>query len=189
MNVSQSIKLSMLLPIPVFFYGCGGIGLAPSNNVISVNSVPSEAKVYVMGHKIGNTPLKVQQRQVFPVVFDPDDSTLYGTITLKKEGCTDYREKVSFAVLEDGINAQMDCIIDRKILTKPVVKEIIVEKSTPAKQNMSVKVKQIPAPKQTENFLSKTLQERILRINRLLKNKLISQEEYDIARKNILDEL
>ena len=77
--------------------------------MISVESDPSGAEVYVMGQKVGITPLEVRQIDVFPLTYTPDQQDLYGRIVLKKEGCKEHRQPISTRVYAKGAKIKLDC--------------------------------------------------------------------------------
>jgi len=90
-----------------FLQGCAPLRSNP--DMISVESDPSGAEVYVMGKKVGITPLEVRQIEVFPLTYNPGQQSLYGTIVLRYSGCHDYTQRVSTTAYGKGINAKLDC--------------------------------------------------------------------------------
>ena len=90
-----------------FLQGCAPLRSNP--DMISVESDPSGAEVYVMGKKVGITPLEVRQIDVFPLTYSPDRQDLYGKIALKKEGCKELRQPVSTKVYAKGAKIKLDC--------------------------------------------------------------------------------
>jgi PEGA domain len=82
---------------------------AAGNNPIKVESVPSGAEVYVMGEKVGVTPLQINRKEVFPNTYPRDKESVYGRIILKKEGCSDFTRTVSAEISNAGLHAQLDC--------------------------------------------------------------------------------
>lgn len=90
-----------------FLHGCAPLRSNP--DMIPVESDPSGAEVYVMGKKVGITPLEVRQIDVFPLTYSPEQQDLYGKIVLKKEGCTEHRQPVSTKVYAKGAKIKLDC--------------------------------------------------------------------------------
>lgn len=90
--------------------GCAG-NLFPSagNQPILIESEPGAAEVYVMGEKIGVTPYPLSRREVFPNSYPKDKESLYGKVTLKKEGCADFTRPVSTEIVSQGLHAKLDC--------------------------------------------------------------------------------
>lgn len=130
-------------------------------NEIDVVSEPLGATVYAAGKELGVTPLTVRQQDVFPVVYSPDQQDVYGTLLLVKEGCKEQRVRVSTAVIRKGVNVKLDC--GQAELAQPQAG------GTGA-----------PLP---------TIKERILRLNELHEQGLVSAEEYQEIRRKILGEL
>jgi hypothetical protein len=75
----------------------------------SVNSTPAGATVYVMGQALGVTPLEIRREQVFPGSYPSQLQAEYGIVTLEFQGCETYRKSVNNTVLEDGLNAKLQC--------------------------------------------------------------------------------
>jgi hypothetical protein len=88
-------------------HGCGSIKTNP--DMITIESEPTGATVYAMGKDIGVTPLVIRQEVVFPLTYSPEKRDLYGTIILQKEGCKDYKQRVSTGDYRYGIKAKLDC--------------------------------------------------------------------------------
>src|SRR5450631_3873914 len=92
--------------------GCstgGNLFPAAGNSPINVESEPSGAEVYVMGEKVGVTPLKVSRSDVFPITYPREKESVYGRITLKKAGCSDFTRTVSAEIGNAGLHAQLEC--------------------------------------------------------------------------------
>lgn len=99
-------RLALLL-LPAFLPGC--MPLSQNPEYIGVESEPAGAAVFVMGEKAGVTPLMVRQDAVFPLTYDPAKRDLYGTVVLRKEGCKDYKQRVSTTAYGEGVKAKLDC--------------------------------------------------------------------------------
>lgn len=82
---------------------------AAGDNPINIASEPSGAAVYVMGEKIGETPIAISHRDVFPNIYPHGKESVYGRITLKKEGCADLTRTVSSEISSAGLSAKLDC--------------------------------------------------------------------------------
>jgi hypothetical protein len=182
--------------------GCGGVGVLPTGSTISVQSDPPGATVYLMGKSVGETPLKIKQMDVFPTVYDQDKKNLYGIIQIKKPGCQDFNKRVSSGVVGKGIDAKLDC--GTKSTGQPAM---MAPEQTPEKtpeHTPEHTPEQTPektpehTPEQTpektpehtpEQTLPKTIKQRLLRLNELRDEGLITEEEYRNARKGILDAL
>ncbi|MBI5576786.1 MAG: SHOCT domain-containing protein [Deltaproteobacteria bacterium] len=141
--------------------GCGGTAVLNRANEISVASDPSGAAVTAAGKRIGVTPLVIRQQDVFPVVFPPENQDAYGTLVISKEGCKDHTVRVTNEVIRKGVNAKLDC--GQSELVKP-------RAGAPA----------APPP---------AIRERLLRLNELRDQGLITADEYKEIRAKILGEL
>lgn len=130
-------------------------------NEIDVASDPPGAAVYAAGKRLGVTPLTVRQQDVFPVVFPPGQQDAYGTLLFAKEGCKEQTVRVSNAVIRKGVNVKLDC--GQAELAKP-------QGGAPG----------VPPP---------TIKERLLRLNELRDQGLVTDEEYREIRGKILGEL
>jgi hypothetical protein len=87
--------------------GCAWWG--PQPDQVQVESDPPGAEVYVMGEKVGVTPISVPQELIFPVTYLAAQQDLYGTVTLRKAGCADSVRRVSTGAMSRGIHAKLEC--------------------------------------------------------------------------------
>lgn len=141
--------------------GCGGAAALTRADEVSVASDPPGAAVYAAGNRIGVTPLAVRQHDIFPVVYPPERQDVYGTLLLSKEGCRDHTVRVTNAVIRKGVDVKLDC--GTPVLARP-------EGAAPG----------TPTP---------TIKERLLRLNELREQGLVTEEEYREIRGKILGEL
>lgn len=145
--------------------GCSSMGSyfpAAGDNPIKIESDPSGAAVYVMGEKVGVTPLKISHKDVFPNTYPKEKESVYGRITLKKEGCSDFTRTVSAEIGNNGLHARLDC-----------------GDMNPASSKTSR-----DAPRSSE-----TVEQRLDKIKDLLNKGLITEEEAKQARERILNDL
>ena len=139
--------------------GAGSYFPAAGNTPVKVESTPSGAEVYVMGEKVGVTPLEISRREVFPNTYPKDKESVYGRIILKKEGCSDFTRTVSADISNAGLHAQLDC------------------------GNLS-----LPASGNTPRN-DQSAEQRLEKIRDLLNKGLITDEEAKKARERIINEL
>ncbi len=148
--------------------GCSSMGgtgnLFPSagDNPIKIESDPSGAEVYVMGEKIGVTPLHISQKGVFPNIYPKEKISLYGSITIKKAGCSDFTRTVNAEISSAGLRAKLDC-----------------GNMNPVSSGTSGNVSPI----------SETVEQRLDKIKDLLNKGLITEEEAAKARERVLKDL
>ena len=115
-----------------------------------------------MGEKVGVTPLKISHQDVFPNIYPKEKLSVYGRVTLKKSGCSDFTRTISAEISNAGLRAQLDCV-----------------NMIPASSKTFME-----APHSSEN-----LEQRLDKIKELLNKGLISEEEAKKARARVLNEL
>lgn len=138
-----------------------------ANAAIKIDSEPSGADVYVMGEKVGVTPLKIEQSAVFPTTYPKDKESLYGKVAIKKAGCSDFSQEVSAKSLAVGIKARLDC------------GDLSPATATGSRQPATADVPR----------LSESVEQRLKHIKDLLDQGLINEEEAKTARKHVIDDL
>ena len=148
--------------------GCSSMGGADSlfpaagDNPIKIESEPTGAEVYVMGDKVGVTPLQISRKDVFPNTYPRGKESVYGRVTLKKTGCSDFTRTVSAEIGNNGLRAQLDC----------------------ADMNPAPTTTSRGAPRTSE-----TVEQRLDKIKELLGKGLITEDEAKKARARILNDL
>jgi hypothetical protein len=142
--------------------GFSNIFPSTANNQIKIESDPSGADVYVMGEKIGVTPLKINPKDVFPDTYPKEKESVYGKIIIKKAGCPDFTRTVSVDISSNGLKAQLDC-------------GDIYPASPRASKD---------APR-----INETAEQRLDKIKNLLDKGLITEEEAKKARERVLNDL
>jgi len=162
----RSVKAFVLLNL-VLMAGCssmdgGNLFPAAGDDPIQIESDPTGAAVYVMGEKVGVTPLKIRKQDVFPNIYPREKESLYGRVTLKKEGCSDFTRTVNAEISNRGLRAQLVCGD-----TKPAS----------------------PKPSGDVPRISETLEQRLDKIRDLLNKGLITEEEAKQARERVLNDL
>jgi len=105
--MNKTAPLSVLFAALASLQGCAPFKANP--DMISVESDPAGADVYVMGKNVGVTPLEIRQRDVFPPTYGPDQKPLYGIIVLRKTGCKDYTQPADMDAYRYGIKAKLEC--------------------------------------------------------------------------------
>ncbi len=147
--------------------GISGMFSSDANAPVKVESNPSGADVYVMGEKVGVTPLKIEQKTLFPLNYPKEKESLYGKITLKKSGCQDYVKGVNAKILKVGIKARMDC-------------GDLNPQSAEGSYGGSVKA--VPR-------MSESIEQRLAHIKELQEKGLITEDEAKKARDHVLNDL
>ncbi len=158
--------LATLFALPLV--GCSGNSLLPSSNDnFQVDSVPVGASVIVLGEAVGQTPITLSTRDVFPQSYDQDKQHLYGRVELAYPGCESSLTTVSSRVLGHGLKVKLKCGDTTQTPETPV--SVIVE-SAPQSESVALKL-------------------RLKRLKELYQEELISEEEYAEKRRKLLDEL
>lgn len=142
--------------------GVSNLFPAAGDKPIKIESDPTGAEVYVMGEKIGVTPLQVSHKDVFPNVYPKEKVAVYGRITLKKAGCLDFTRTVNAEISNLGLRAQLDCGD-----IKPA--SPVTSGETPG--------------------ISEPVEQRLAKIKALLNKGLITEEEAMKVRERVLSDL
>jgi len=74
-----------------------------------VESTPGGADVFVIGGRLGKTPLVLSERDIYPNWYPDDQAHLYGMIVIKKAGCADYSRRLTLDDIGKGVHARLDC--------------------------------------------------------------------------------
>jgi len=144
--------------------GCAG--LMTSAHKITISSKPAGASVYASGREVGKTPLTIVPDEVFPPRFVGTTYRAAGTLKVAKPGCTPYRREVNDAVLAKDIHVTLQCDPDYR----------------PPRSRSEDKGGAAPAADQSADS-------RLRRLERLHRDGLITDQEYQRLRKRVLDTL
>ncbi len=148
--------------------GCGGLSKGEGEYGIRVTSEPSGAVVYASGKKLGTTPLFLRS-DTFPTKRVGVVYRSVGTLSLKRAGCKTYHKEVDDKVLSKDMHVVLECGPDYRETPSP----------EPAPATTSEK------PTETGD----TIERRLRKLNALYKKGLITDQEYRLIRKRILDDL
>ncbi|MEW8497893.1 MAG: PEGA domain-containing protein [Candidatus Thiodiazotropha taylori] len=172
---------------------CTGIGGVSGEMPLRIESEPSGATVYVMDEALGVTPLEVTQNQLYPAAYDAGKADLYGKIVIRKPACEPFSQRIKYQDFPKGLQARLNCSDGAQPSKGSATAE-----TAPAPQQSSQPVA-APPPEQRTKPVQSTLAEtqpanpsikaRLQRLDNLRSEALISEEEYQAARKRILDEL
>ncbi|MES9972103.1 MAG: hypothetical protein ABW092_18880 [Candidatus Thiodiazotropha sp.] len=180
---------------------CSGIGGVSGDMTLNVTSEPSGAGIYVMGKAVAETPAEISQQQLYPAGYDAKDQQLYGTLVIRKTGCQDFKKRIGYQDFNSDLSVKLNCSESAAGPSKqtatpndPVTSvkdsdtELNLESQTqpiPAQQDMT-ETHMIDARKPT---LEHSIKQRLIRIDSLRQEGLITEEEYQQARERILDAL
>lgn len=181
---------------------CGGIVLFPSSSGSThVESVPSGAEVFVMGQRVGVTPLELEDARAFPMRYPPEQRALYGRVVLRKEGCREYVVPLSVEASNHGIVAQLDCGGSSAAAGGPPV-AAPAESSAPLDERLrsidTLAEQGLISTEERRRTRARVLEEvlaplappeRLQRLEALHGQGLLSDEEYATLRRHVLDSL
>jgi len=170
--------LLLLVPLVVTLAsGCAPLGAKPGQ--ITVTSDPAGADVYVMGGKVGMTPLNLDHDAVFPVTFPSEKQVLYGAVELRKAGCKSSVQRVSTVALAKGLHVKLEC-------GEAASGEMSSARHPQPNQRPLSAVEQGPRPVVKENAAIET---RLRRVQELRDKGVITEQEAREIRQRILGEL
>jgi hypothetical protein len=159
----------LALPLAALFIaGCSGGMSRGTPETIAVQSEPAGASVIVMGQELGSTPLSVSTKTVFPASYATELEGQYGRILLRKAGCGDFVTSVDGKVLSHGLKAKLECTAT----------------ATPSPVQPAVNEPHPAAP-----LAAAAPGQRLRQLDDLRKDGLISEEEYQLLRRRVLDTL
>lgn len=165
-------QINVIKATAVFLAGC--ILLASCSSKTLIQSNPSGAKVYLNGEAVGTTP------------YAHEDSKIVGSTTivkLEKEGYETFN--TSFARNE---KADAGAIIGGVFVLIPFLWTM---KYKPERSYDLVKASGnavVVAKEQSNAAEPKTKADKLRELKKLLEEKLITQEEYDLEKKKVLSE-
>ena len=171
----------LTLSTAMLLSACGSGPLLPTlgkqADKLDITSDPLGAEVYVMGARVGVTPLALDQDLVFPVVYPREQQSLYGVVELRKPGCTTQSIKVGTRAVSKGIQLKLAC-------GDAVAPAVVV---SPLRQPAAA-----PAVEQTAREVARdhaSYATRLRQIIELREKGLITEQESREIRQRILGEL
>ncbi|MES9832674.1 MAG: PEGA domain-containing protein [Candidatus Thiodiazotropha sp. DIVDIV] len=174
---------------------CTGIGEVSGEMPLRIETIPSGATVYIMEKAVGKTPMEITQSQLYPTAYDVSKKDHYGNITIRKAECEDYTQRVKYQEFSKGLKIELAC---GEFSAKRVKTEQEQTKHTDTENRPSVKKQKIEeqtkalkysADEASQNTSEANIKQRLIRLDSLHQENLISDEEYQSARKKILSEL
>ena len=174
---SNYTNAGFLVALVLLLAGCGNLGGLSSSEThrITITSDPDEATVIADGIEIGITPLTFVPSDAFRSGFTTGGEGILGfrfigKLALKKPGCKDYVTEVNDNLLGKDIHIKMECDPNYR---------------PPAPQPAASPAPAVPAPP----AIPASAEQRLQRIESLHEKGLISDEEYQLLRKRVLDTL
>ncbi len=200
-RIKGSLLTAICLPL---IQSCTGIGGISGDMPLKVVSEPEGATVYVMGEAVGETPLTIPQQRIYPAGYDADKQQQYGNLLIKKTGCRDLSKRIHYKDFDTGLSFRLECNGTPGVTTEQQIATPSAQQQQAAKTRdadlapgSETRTQPIATPRQTEAGTSEagtqpaetTAKQRLMRIDNLKRDGLISDEEYRQIRKRILDAL
>lgn len=154
----------------------GSSWVPETSDSLTVETTPPGAEVWIMGKREGVSPGTFPSSLIFPRQYKQEDIGLYGRVRLVKEGCESVMLPVSTQALGSRMRVKLNCAAPAPVVAQPAPVMAL-----PAAQQAPLAA---PAP-----ALPTTAKERLLRLEELRRDGLISEEEYQALRKRVLDTL
>lgn len=202
----MSLKLSakpLALFALAFMAGCSVVGddaakLFPSaaDSSIIIDSVPPGATVLVMDKNVGTTPIRINRNDVFPLTYPREKESLYGMVTLKRTGCSDFTRTVSAKIMDRGLHAELDCNGAKPVAPQASVSHAseISRPSDTSRANDVSRTSEVSRANDVSRAseISRSgdaVEQRLEKIRDFLKKGLITEEEAQKARERALNSL
>lgn len=96
------LLLAALAPLPA---ESAGLTL----RTLRIESTPPGAEVVLIGGTAGRTPLTVGERDIYPNDYPDRLAHLYGTVTLRRDGCEPLVHRVTLDDIERGLSVALKC--------------------------------------------------------------------------------
>ena len=103
-RVYTIVVLLGALLTPVSLWGADSDSLFKARRFL-VDSTPAGADVFVIGGKLGKTPIRLSERDIYPNWYPDEQAHLYGIIILRKTGCNEFSKRLT---LDDIDNFYLD---------------------------------------------------------------------------------
>lgn len=144
-----------------------------------VESEPSGAEVYTITGRVGTTPAFISERDIYPNTYPEEKIDQYGMVIIRREGCEEYRKRVSLEDIKRGVKAQLVCATQSRAPSP---------RSAPAAKPVASADAAAPPNTAQSNSPEPGRQLRWLRtIEELREHNLLSDKEERDIRRRILD--
>lgn len=206
------LQLSGLAASLIVLQACSGIGAVSGDMPLKVESDPPGATIYLLDKAIGETPVTISQQQLYPAGYDAGKHRMYGSLSFRKEGCEDLTKRIHYKDFSSRLSVELNCEDTATVSELPSDTPV---KPTPSSAQSNEEPPGVSENRDRENIsevttppvstappihgkagevadrqsAGLTIKQRLLRIDGLKREGMISEEEYRQARKRILDEL
>jgi hypothetical protein len=93
---------------PVSLWGADSDSLFKARHFL-VESTPDGADVFVIGGKLGKTPIRLSERDIYPNWYPDEQAHLYGMVILRKTGCNEFSKRLTLDDIGKGVQVRLDC--------------------------------------------------------------------------------
>lgn len=203
------MPISSLATCLMLLQACSGIGAISGDMPLKVESDPAGATVHILGKAVGTTPITISQQQLYPPGYNTTSHQKYGTLSFSKEGCESLTKQIHYRNFSTGVSVDLECKETTTITEQPGVSSAPPPISKPSSNEALPGVSEAtdsaakpkapasatqPTQRMDDDIADKqvtglSIKQRLLRIEKLKREGMISEAEYQQARKRILDEL
>jgi hypothetical protein len=164
----------------------GSSWIPETSDSLTVETTPAGAEVWIMGKREGVSPGTFPASLIFPRQYRQEDIGLYGRVRLVKEGCESMMLPVSTQALASRMKVKLNCAAPAPA-PAPIASQ---PHPVPVASPEAYRAPQVaPASTPAPAAMPSTAKERLLRLEELRRDGLISEEEYQTLRKRVLDTL
>lgn len=141
---------------------------------VALETNPPGATVITLGRILGKTPLRVEKQDIFPLIYTNEMKPIYGKVRFKLKGCKQISRQITPEDIAAGVKIDLDC------------GETATHKAA-ASDNSDDDTADtaIDTPLYSGDNNVKV---RLLRVQNLLEEGLITQNEADAIRQRILED-
>lgn len=140
---------------------------------IALETNPPGATVVTLGRLLGKTPLRVEERDIFPLIYPREMEPIYGKVRFKLKGCEEVSRRVTPEDIAAGIKIDLEC-------------GDTATRRTAASDESGTHFD--PAVDTPLYSGSNNVKVRLLRVKDLLEEGLITEQEAQAIRKRILED-
>jgi hypothetical protein len=148
-----------------------------------VESDPGGAEVITITGRHGTTPLTLDERDIYPNSFPPEDMAKYGVVTLRKAGCRELNIRPGDSDIVNGLSLELQCGAQ----ASPERQQANASKTEPSETGAgSARSQEAPARSGRDDSPAAKKLEQLRFLQELLEEGLITPEEEAAIRRRIL---
>ncbi len=143
---------------------------------VALETNPPGASVITLGRILGKTPLRVEERDIFPLIYANELKPIYGKVRFKLKGCKTVTRQITPEDIAAGVKVDLEC---GAAATR---KQAASDNNRTSSDSFDTSIN---APLYSGD---NNIKVRLLRVKNLLEEGLITQDEADAIRKRILQD-